>query len=211
MHKRYSVLSLSPSSSSSLSTSSPSGVCSSCPSLQRASWSSWERKPDFQQRVPEGQRCQLFICILVELTGHNSNAQVGNVDGEVGAQGHVGSVVEITCIKDHEFHSQVRSSSGWMRNEDFEYLLIKYLFHLPEKSILSQSLPLLLHQVQHQPYQLLMTQVPLDLVQFLLVLDQLQDQAQSVLVTNSPTPSKCHRWFLIWSSFYWFLIKFSLC
>ena len=54
-----------------------------------------------------------------------------------------------------------------MRNEDFEYLLIKYLFHLPEKSILSQSLPLPQHQVQHQFYQLLMTQVPLDLVQFL--------------------------------------------
>ena len=54
-----------------------------------------------------------------------------------------------------------------MRNEDFEYLLIKSLFHLPEKSILSQSLPLPQHQVQHQFYQLLMTQVPLDLVQFL--------------------------------------------
>ena len=54
-----------------------------------------------------------------------------------------------------------------MRNEDFEYLLIKSLFYLPEKSILSQSLPLLQHQVQHQFYQLLMTQVPLDLVQFL--------------------------------------------
>ena len=54
-----------------------------------------------------------------------------------------------------------------MRNEDFEYLLIKSLFYLPEKSILSQSLPLPQHQVQHQFYQLLMTQVPLDLVQFL--------------------------------------------
>ena len=51
-----------------------------------------------------------------------------------------------------------------MRGEDFEYLLIKSLFHLPKKSILSQSLPLLLHQIQHQPYQLLMTQVPFDLV-----------------------------------------------
>ena len=58
-----------------------------------------------------------------------------------------------------------------MRNEDFEYLLIKSLFHLPEKSNLSQSLPLLLHQVLRQPYHLLLTQVPLDLVQLLLVLD----------------------------------------
>ena len=54
-----------------------------------------------------------------------------------------------------------------MKNEDFEYLLSKPFYHLPEKSILSQSFPLLLNQVQHQLYQLLMTQVPLDLVQFL--------------------------------------------
>ena len=81
-----------------------------------------------------------------------------------------------------------------MRNEDFEYLLIKSLFHLPEKSILSQSLPLLQHQVQHQLYQLLMTQVPLDLVYFFLVLDG-SYQVWSVLITNSSTPSKCHRWF----------------
>ena len=79
-----------------------------------------------------------------------------------------------------------------MRNEDFEYLLIKSLFYLPEKSILSQSLPLPQHQVQHQFYQLLMTQVPLDLVQFLLVLDD-SYQVWSVFITNSSTPSKCHR------------------
>ena len=99
-----------------------------------------------------------------------------------------------------------------MKNEDFEYLLSKPLYHLPEKSILSQSFPLLLNQVQHQLYQLLMTQVPLDLVQFLLVLDD-SYQVWSVFITNSSTPSKCHRWLLIWSSFYWFLmvlIKFGL-